>query len=515
MKNYILVPLFILMATSILGQTIQNDHEIDNTTYNFNLDIDDRFGVAVDAIGDLNNDGVTDIVVGANGDDDGGTDRGAVYVLFMNNDNTVNSFQKISATEGNFGGTLQNGGRFGTSVAFIGDYDNDSKPEIAVGAELSNDGGTEHGEFWIIELNTDGTVNDQAKISETSGNFNGTLDDNASFGSAIDNIGDLNNDGVDDLVVGSRRSDGGGTREGAVWVLFMNANWTVSSHQQISTVAGNFGGSLDDDDYFGCGVTNMGDFDGDGITDIVVGAYRDDGGGTNTGSVWFVYLNTDGTAKGFDKIRPNAAGFNVTLNNDARFGMRMDNCDDVDGDGISDLIVSCAAENVNFTQDGSSYLLLLNSDATVKTIYKIAKGSNGFNGDIQDGDFFGRSVACISSTTGSELKVGIGAIYNEEGTGQEKGAVWVMDLKGITTAVEDYVSGNNITLYPNPVTNNVLNLSNINHIKTIKIIDANGRAVKDISAVEKSINVSELSTGIYYVIINTESESIVYKVVKQ
>ncbi len=78
--------------------------EISDTEGNFNEPYKDSdfFGSSVTSIGDLDNDNITDIVVGANKDDDGGTDRGAVYVLFMNTNGTVKSSQKISNTTGKF-----------------------------------------------------------------------------------------------------------------------------------------------------------------------------------------------------------------------------------------------------------------------------------------------------------------------------------------------------------------------------------------------------------------------------
>ncbi len=97
----------------------------------------DYFGRSVAAIGDIDGDGVTDLAVGANGDDTGGNGRGAVHVLLMNANGTVKSLQKIR--QGSDGGAhvlaLENGDYFGSSVASLGDLDGDGVTDLAVGAE--------------------------------------------------------------------------------------------------------------------------------------------------------------------------------------------------------------------------------------------------------------------------------------------------------------------------------------------------------------------------------------------
>ena len=106
-----------------------------------------------DKIGDVNSDGVVDIVVGARSEDDGGVDAGAVYILFMNSDETVQSNQKISMLEGAFTKTLNLGNFFGYGVAGIGDYDADGIPDIAVSFPVPP-----NNSLYIIHLNADGTV---------------------------------------------------------------------------------------------------------------------------------------------------------------------------------------------------------------------------------------------------------------------------------------------------------------------------------------------------------------------
>ena len=119
----------------------------------YNLDAADGFGWGVAAMGDIDGNGVGDMVVSARQDDDGVTDAGAVYVVFLVSDGTVKSAQKLSALYGNFGTfyTLD-GSLLGGMVAVLGDVDGDGIADMAVGANYDNDGGTDAGSVYVINL---------------------------------------------------------------------------------------------------------------------------------------------------------------------------------------------------------------------------------------------------------------------------------------------------------------------------------------------------------------------------
>lgn len=110
-------------------------------------------------------------------------------------------------------------------------------------------------------------------------------------------LGDLDLDGVVDMAVGAPGDDDGGSDRGAVWVLLLHSNGTVKGHQKISNLAGNFSGTLDNNDEFGYAIASLGDLDQDGLIDIAVGARHDGDGGFRHGAVWMLFLHTNGTVK--------------------------------------------------------------------------------------------------------------------------------------------------------------------------------------------------------------------------
>ncbi len=309
------------------------------------LDNGDLFGISVAALGDLDGDGVGDLAVGAPRDDDGGGGHGAVWVLFLNSNGTVKSHQKISDTQGGFTGILDNGDRFGDSVAALGDLDGDRVVDLAVAAYFDDDGGFARGAVWVLFLNDDGTVKSHQKISDTEGGFTGTLDDNDWFGTSVASLGDLDGDGVGDLAVGATGDDDGGGGRGAVWVLFLHTDGTVKSHQKISDTEGGFGGTLDDGDWFGHSVAWLADLDGDGLGDLAVGARNDDDGGTNHGAVWVLFIDGVGACP-WDLNGSGAVGILDLLALLAAWGTDPGGPPDFDGDGtvgILDLLTLLSA----------------------------------------------------------------------------------------------------------------------------------------------------------------------------
>jgi hypothetical protein len=393
-----------------------------------NLDNSDLFGSGITEIGDLDGDGVVDLAVGARKDDDGGTDRGAVWILFMKTDGTVDSYQKISDTQGGFTGTLANSDHFGMDVANLGDIDGDDITDLAVGAWWDDDGGTNRGAVWILFMNTDGTVDSHQKISDTDGSFTGTLDNDDQFGISVGAIGDVNGDGTNDLAVGAPKDDDGGTDHGAVWILHLRTDGTVKDHQKISDTEGSFSATLDDTDYFGIGVDGVGDINGDGYNDIAVSAYYDDDGGTNKGAVYLLLLDDNSSVNTYQKLSDPFFGSTYSLNDEDYFGRSVKNLGDIDNDGVNDLIVGASGDDYSDTDGGAVHIITLNQDGTLKAMRKIAQSLSwaASNSKIAGYDYFGTSATSLGDLDGNgTIDMAISLPFY---SGSNQGAFYVFEM---------------------------------------------------------------------------------------
>ena len=393
----------------------------------------DGFGHSVADLGDVDGNGVADIAVGAWKDDDGGFNRGAVWILFLDATGFVIGEQKISASQGGLVGPLSDNDDFGSSCEGLGDLDGDGVPDLAVGAPGDDLLGLGTGAVWILFLNADGTVKAETQITDGTGGFTGDLDALDLFGQSLLNAGDLDGDGVTDLIAGAQFDDDDGINRGAIWICYLNSDGTVKAQKKISSTEGGFDGELTPTDSFGASLALLSDLDGDGLNEIAVGASRADrDGGFWIGSVWVLFLDASEDVVAEVEIGNGLGGLPAILDDQDRFGYGLTSIQDLDGDGLRELLVGAPKDDAVGTDRGVVYVLFLDPDGTVRDRVLIGPLQGGFSAALDDGDEFGRSLCAFPDLDGDgfeELLVGMP--FEDGGTGSESdfGALWILNLE--------------------------------------------------------------------------------------
>ncbi|HZM15118.1 MAG TPA: FlgD immunoglobulin-like domain containing protein [Candidatus Krumholzibacteria bacterium] len=430
--------------------TVLTYQKVSSTEGNLVATIDnlDEFGGAVVGLGDLDGAGPSAgaVAVGVIGDDDGGSGRGAVYILFLASNGTVLSNQKISDLAGNFTALIDNVDEFGSSLAYLGDLDGagPSVAALAVGTVGDDDGGTNRGAVYILFLASNGTVLSFQKISDTAGNFTPIIDNGDEFGGTVAGLGDLDGAGpsVAALAVGAVGDDDGGADRGAVYILFLASNGTVLSHQKISDLEGGFTGVIDDLDQFGSAVTSLGDLDlgGPSALALAIGVVGDDDGGGDRGAVYILFLASNGSVLSHQKISNLEGGFTAVLDDLDEFGGALSDLCDFDavgpvfGPSAAALAVGAIGDDDGGIDRGAVYMLFLTRSGTVWSYQKISDTEGNFTAPMDDGDDFGGTLACIGDLDGvgaSAQTLVIGAAGDDDGGGA-RGAVYVTSLVGFT-----------------------------------------------------------------------------------
>ncbi|WMS43465.1 hypothetical protein RDV64_03425 [Acuticoccus sp. MNP-M23] len=388
----------------------------------------DNAGYSVSAAGDVNGDGIADVIVGAPYGDDGGGSAGEAYVVYGRSVGGGNiDLATLTAAEGFIIQGDAGSDNAGYSVSAAGDVNGDGIDDVIVGAPYG-DGYV--GEAYVVYGRSGGGGNIDVATLTTAEGFIIQTDTVADYaGWSVSAAGDVNGDGIADVIVGAPYGDDGGGSAGEAYVVYGRSGGVGNIDLATLTAAEGFIIQGDDAfDYAGWSVSAAGDVNGDGIDDVIVGAYNGDDGGFNAGEAYVVY-GRSGEGGNIDLTAlTTAEGFIVQGDTAGDYaGYSVSAAGDVNGDGIDDVIVGARYGSDGGSSAGEAYVVYGRSGGIGNIDLTTLTAAEGFiiQGDIAY-DYAGYSVSAAGDVNGDGIDdVIVGAPYGDDG-GSSTGEAYVV-----------------------------------------------------------------------------------------
>ncbi len=350
----------------ILGKASgwQMDTDLSNVDASFiGEERGDYSGKSVAGVGDVNGDGYDDILIGADGNDEGGGGFTGQTYLILGKASGWAMDTDLSNADASFWGAGV-GDLAGYSVAGAGDVNGDGYDDILIGARKNDDGDSEAGQTYLILGKASGWSMD-INLSNADASFIGEEYDDES-GSSVTGAGDVNGDGYDDILIGASRNDDAGYYAGQTYLILGKASgWSMDT--DLSNVDASFLGE-GDYDYAGYSVAGAGDVDGDGYDDILIGARWNDDGGDEAGQTYLILGKASGWTMDTDLSDADASFWGEEADDSS--GGSVAGAGDVNGDGRDDVLIG-AYENDDGGSDAGQTYLIFSSEARIPIWHQI------------------------------------------------------------------------------------------------------------------------------------------------
>ncbi len=396
----------------------------------------DRAGRSVASAGDINGDGFADLIVGAPYGANGGANAGEAYVIFGKAGATRTNIDLTSlvASDGFFIQGDVGGDYAGVSVASAGDINGDGFADLIVGASGGDNGGDRAGEAYVI-FGKAGATRANIDLTSLAASDGFIIQGDVAYdttGFSVSSAGDINGDGIADLIVGAHDGDNGGIDAGEAYVIFGKAG-ASRANIDLTSLAASDGFVIQGDAAFdnaGWSVSSAGDINGDGFADLIVGAPEGSYGGSDAGEAYVIYGKAGATRANIDLTSlPASDGF--VIHGDANFdraGWSVSSAGDINGDGFADLIVGARLGGNGGIAAGEAYVIFGKAGASRSNIdLTTLAASDGFiiQGDAA-GDQAGYSVASAGDINGDGFADLIVGAPNGDNGGYGAGEAYVI-----------------------------------------------------------------------------------------
>ncbi len=364
------------------------------------VDDDDLAGGALAGAGDVDGDDHADLWIGARMADPKGVDAGAVYLVHGPIEGWV-GLDDADATAAGLG----SGDNLGQALCAGFDHDGDGTPDLLVGAYQADRMGAAAGEAYLFEGPVSGAWGadgaDATLLAEG---------DHHEAGCAVASPGDVDGDGLDDLLVGASGFDGSSSRRGAAYLLSGPVRGVFHLVDGAARLVGE-----SDGDRAGSAVAGAGDVDGDGLVDLLVGAYQAGYAHDAAGAAYLVL----GPASG--EVDLGEADARLDGVAEAEYaGYALAGPGDTDGDGYADLAI--ASHEVD-SRAGATWLVR----GPVTGVLSLTSADAVLLGEAHT-DYAGYALSSAGDQDGDGLPdLLLGAINHDAG-GSDAGAAYVVGL---------------------------------------------------------------------------------------
>ena len=343
-------------------------------------------GFAVSGAGDINNDGYDDFLIGALGASPNGVRSGEAYVVFgSSNSFGPVGFSRLNSLDGSNGFRLHgitSGDRAGIRLSDAGDINGDGIDDLFVGAIYANSSAGQNYVVFGSESNFGATI-ELSSLDGSNGFSISGIDPDDFSGVGLSSAGDINGDGYDDLIIGAPRAGPNGDKSGESYIVFGSGGGFLANIN-LADLDGRNGfimNGINSGDNTGWATAGLGDINGDGYDDVIIGA-RSAGPNGNYSGESYVVFGKGGNFTAIFELSSLDGSNGFTLNGiDAgdRSGHSVAGAGDINGDGYDDILISAPGSDPNGEYSGENYVIF-GSNSGFSSSFELSSldGMNGF-----------------------------------------------------------------------------------------------------------------------------------------
>ncbi len=381
----------------------------------------DKAGTSVAGLGDVNDDGFDDVIVGA--PKAGRNDRqgsGSAYIVYGKVSSAPVDLSSLGVEAGFRIDGANTNAQTGISASGAGDVNDDGFDDVIVGAPKNRYGSGYPGSAFVVFGQADATTVDLRYLGEGEGFTIDGADIGDLAGEAVAGVGDINHDGFDDVIIGAPKTDHNGrTDSGSAYVVYGSDNPPLSIDLgELGENGFRIDGAAEKDEA-GSSVAGVGDINDDDYDDVIIGASEADNNYLVASGSAYVIYGRDSSEQSEQVDLAELGDLGLRIDGAAsgdRAGSSVSGAGDINADGLDDVVVGAPEANNNTRRDsGSSYVVY--GRESNETISLAALGAGGYRIDGAEGGHLESGYQVDEWITGDSLGVSVSGAGDVDGDG--------------------------------------------------------------------------------------------------